>query len=485
MASDRTRVIAIFAAVGVIAGGAGFWFVKIYRPNQVRKDAQAEILAWETRWAQARDCLLGPSPGSSRTGEALAIREMSPDPWNRGSCTSLISKLNRGDAPDSGLPAVEHAWNDLDAAAAKAATAFATHVAESTTLEHDPLPEALDDLDTARAKLREAAELPPAAGKGKPLPAAQILELADGKEPLHELIVESVPSSQALVLFGKTDTHTVQVSLVPGKPPQIGRVGLGAVRALPDGAWGARATETGAQVGAFDVEGAMAQPTPVAMKGGPSVAAVGGTLQDGVVALGTDNQLELAHVTPAGVTAEPPIRGDSASLATDGDGTVAVMWTDKGATHAKLYAPGTPGQEVPIDPDAALPVCISSRRVMTAHATSSLLGCTPEGSLERAGGVPQAFVLCTKTCRKTQLPAGAPTASTTTIVDGKLVAIAEHGGVLGVWHEDGSKTFFALPTPAHPVMAHEWPAMATTDGKVIDVLARPGKGFAIVRIPAR
>ncbi len=96
MASDRTRVIAIFAAVGVIAGGAGFWFVKIYRPKQVRNDAQAEIVAWETRWAQARDCLLGPSPGSSKTGEALAIREMSPDPWNRGSCTALISKLNRG-----------------------------------------------------------------------------------------------------------------------------------------------------------------------------------------------------------------------------------------------------------------------------------------------------------------------------------------------------------------------------------------------------
>ena len=486
MASERTRVIAIFGAVAVIAGGAGFWFVKIYRPGQLRKDAQAEIAAWEQRFDQARECLLGPSPASSKTAEALAIREMSPDPWNRGGCVAPISHLNRGDAPDSGIPAVERAWSELDAAAAKAATAFATHVADSTTLEHDPLPAALDELDAARAKLREAASLPPAEVKGKPLQAAQILDVADGKEPVHELMVESVPSAHGLVLFGKTDTHTVQVSLSPGQPPKVGRIGLGYVRALPDLTWGARPTEAGIDVGAFDVEGAMAQPMPVALKGGPSIAAVGGTLQDGLVAFGTDSQLAIAHVAAGAVTADPPISGDTASLATDGDGAVAMMWTAKGTTHARLYRPGKPPElDVAIDPDAALPVCITAAGLKTAHAQSSLLGCTREGSLERTGGVPQGFQICTQTCRKVGLPTGAPTYSTTTIVGGKLVAIAEHDGVLGVWREDGSKLFYALPSPAKPVMAHEWPAMATTDGNVIDVLARPGKGFAVVRIPAK
>jgi hypothetical protein len=33
-------------------------------------------------------------------------------------------------------------------------------------------------------------------------------------------------------------------------------------------------------------------------------------------------------------------------------------------------------------------------------------------------------------------------------------------------------------------MAQEWPAMAMTDGKVIDILARGAKGFVVIRIPA-
>jgi hypothetical protein len=487
MASERTRVIAIFAAVGVIAGGAGLWFVKIYHPGQLRKDAQAEVLAWETRWGAARDCLLGASPGSAKTAEALAIRELSPDPWNRGGCTSPISKLSRGDAPDSGLPAVERAWADLDAAATKAATAFATHVADSTTLAHDPLPAALDDLDAARAKLRAAAELPPADVNGKPLPAAQLFALQDGNEPVESLAVEAVPSSRALVLFGKTATHTVQVSLFAGGIPKIGRVGLGAVRALPDGTWGARPTDAGIDVGAFDVEGAMAQPTPVALKGGPSIAAVGGTLLDGLVVFGTDRELELVHLRapPDALLPDLPITGDSASVATDADGSIAMMWTGKEGTHAHVYKPGGDGAEVPIDPDAAVPVCLSNGAIKTSHGGTQLLGCTSDGSLERAGGQPQKFVICTQTCRTAALPKGAPSFATTTLVDGKLVAIVEHGGVLAVWRETGEPAFYSLPSPAHPVLAHEWPAMAQTDGKVIDVLARGEKSFVIVRIPAR
>src|SRR5690242_4841460 len=97
MASERGRVIAIFLVVALIAGGAGFYFIKIYRPKQVKQDAQDEIVAWEARFKAARDCLLGPKPGSAKTSEALAIREMAPDPWDRGKCTPLISKLTRGE----------------------------------------------------------------------------------------------------------------------------------------------------------------------------------------------------------------------------------------------------------------------------------------------------------------------------------------------------------------------------------------------------
>ena len=110
MSSERGRIVGIFAAVALVAGGAGFYFFKVYQPQEQRAAAKDEVVAWEQRWKAARDCLLGPAPGSSKTSEALAIRELSPDPWNRGSCTPLISKLSRGDAPDTGLAPVERAW---------------------------------------------------------------------------------------------------------------------------------------------------------------------------------------------------------------------------------------------------------------------------------------------------------------------------------------------------------------------------------------
>src|SRR6185295_19382867 len=127
----------------VVVLGGSFYFFKIYRPKQVKHDAQAEIVAWETRWKAVLDCVLGPTPASSKTSEALAIREMAPDLWNGGHCTPLIGKLVRGEAPDTGLADVEAAWEALDHAATKAATAFATHVGSSTTLLQDPLPAAL------------------------------------------------------------------------------------------------------------------------------------------------------------------------------------------------------------------------------------------------------------------------------------------------------------------------------------------------------
>ncbi len=113
-----------------------------------------------------------------------------------------------------------------------------------------------------------------------------------------------------------------------------------------------------------------------------------------------------------------------------------------------------------------------------------LLGCTPEAALLRDRDQRKPFEICTDTCRVVKLPTGAPDFSATTVVAGKLVAIASHGGVLGVWREDGPPVFYGLPQVADPVLAHEWPAMAMTDGKVIDVIARGGNTFVVIRIPA-
>src|SRR4051812_36444425 len=158
--SERGRVALIFAVVGAAAAGGGYYFFKVYQPAQAKHAAQDEITAWESRWSAARACLMGPKPASSKTSEALAVREMLPDPWQRDTCTGLISKLTRGPAPDTGYADIEAAWADLDKAATKAAGAFATHIS-APVLDKDPLPGALDNLDAARLKLRASADLPP------------------------------------------------------------------------------------------------------------------------------------------------------------------------------------------------------------------------------------------------------------------------------------------------------------------------------------
>ena len=219
------RVVGIFAVVLLLAGGAGFYFFKIYRPAKDLEAAQGEIAGWEKRWGMARDCLLGKAPGSAKTSEALAIHEMSPDPWDRGRCTPLIGKLTRGEADDSGIPAVETAWNDLDKAAQKAAMAFATHVGSSTTVLADPLPAALDALDAARSNLRKSAKLPQTTQAGSALATAAILPLVDGKDPLTWLEVDAIPSAHGLALFGRTDARNVQVTLTTGGAPKVERIG--------------------------------------------------------------------------------------------------------------------------------------------------------------------------------------------------------------------------------------------------------------------
>jgi hypothetical protein len=502
MGSERTRVIAIFAAVLVIAGGAGFYFVKIYRPKQMLRDAQAEIADWEARWKAARACLLGPAPGSSKTSEALAVREMSPDPWNRGSCTSLMGKLVRGDAPQSGIDDVEHAWGDLEQAATHAATAFATHVAESTTRLDDPLPAALERLDDAYAKLRAAAKLPPAEQTGKPLPVAQVIPILDGSEPLLALEMRNLPTAHAMVEYGNTNSRLVQLTLVAGAAPKVGRGGPHELRGLPDNTWGAMAADNEVRIGAFDVEGGMAAPKTVPAKSPISILAVTGTLADGTVVYTEPTKLVVVHVKAGEPTAEPPIEYVGNEIlpdtsAADADGRIALSWLTKDQkTHAKIV-----GEEPILLPSgASTQPCLSRDRAWVTsldnligfgggklvheETAGDLIGCTQDGAILRLGGQPQKFLVCTDHCRSAQLPAGAPSFATTTLVGGKLVAIVEHSGVLAVWREGAAPTFYSMPEPAHPVQAHEWPAMALTDGKVIDILARGAKTFAIVRIPA-
>ena len=534
--SDRVRVVLIFAVVALIAGGAGFYFFAVYQPGQQLEAARTEIAGWEARYQDARRCLLGTSPGSTKTSEALAIREMAPDPWDRKSCTPLVSKLSRGIANDTGVEAVEAAWLDLDKAAQQAALAFATHVGSSTTVAEDPLPRALDDLDAARGRLRDAAKLPAAAQAGTPLAPAEIVALVDGKEPVTNLTIDAAPSAHGLVAFGRTDSHQVQVVLAPGGAPKVLRVGPGSIRAVPDTSWGAtpsrlvargtgkRQDSTGeVQVGAMDAEGAIASPTPLAVTasvpdegnafgavqiepgeevGSVMLAAVSGSLANGALVYGAYRTLGVAHVKDGALTAEPQTAIESAIAATDLDGRIALVWTAPDASsRARLLGPaGDETFELPAS--VAGSPCVTADRVwamakepevfafgggrplarLPVAEYSVVVGCTGDAAIVHGPG--RGVAICRDVCREVQLPSGAPENAAITSVGGKLRAIATHGGVLGVWSEGGPPVFYALPVAASPARARRWPVMALTDGKVIDVIARGAKHYVVIRIPA-
>jgi hypothetical protein len=542
--SERRRVVLIFAAVGAVAAGGGYYFVKVYQPAQAKKAAQDEIVAWEARWQQARDCLMGQKPASSKTSEALAIRELLPDPWRRETCTPLISKLTRGSAPDTGYAAVESAWADLDKAAGKAASAFAIHISAPVST-HDPLPSALDNLDGARAKLRAAAELPPSQGTGSPLPAATALAVADGKDPLTALDIEHAdrtlgptPSAHGFMTYGKTASHAVQVGLIAGAAPRVDRVGQATVRALPDSTWGAAAGSGAVQVGAIDVEGVMPAPAPLALPKAQdiAVAAAGGTLADGVVVYGSADQVVIAHARASAVTGDMPSRIMVAVTGQDGDGRVALVLTDTNREHhARIVKPG--GDEPDINLTKVLPVvpkgkrgpaliappCLAKDRAWVqlsggllmgfgggrAVAQHSIeqerpgrdprpipmmteddtyppaypMGCTADGAVFRLGDSPT-YVVCDDACGTFNIP-DAPEPSAVTTIGGKAVAIGLHGGVVGVWRQaGGAPTFYGLPEPMRLVQYHDWPLLALSDGKTIDVLAHGEHGYYVIRVPA-
>ena len=537
--TERGRVLLIFGIVAAVAGAGAFYFFGIYQPAQELEVAQEQVTAWEVRYQEARGCLLGKTPGSTKTSEALAIREMAPDPWDRKKCTPLVSKLSRGEMNDTGIEKVEASWAALDKAANKAALAYATHVGSSTTLETDPLPAALDALDKARLDLRAATKMAKDEQVGTALPPAQLVPITDGESPLTELRIDAIPSSRGLVVFGKTDNRLVQVVLEPGGKPRVGRIGPGAMRAVPDLTWGAtpgmlyvrgkgsKQDSAGeVKAGALDAEGAMATPqslelvvpiggTQQAMLfeqepleagdqfGAISLAAVVGTLADGAIVYGGYQTLAIARAKDNTVKADPSIKINVGTASMDVDGRAAVVWTTLDNAHkALLIKPG--GEEAFELPDsfAGAPCMTKDRiwvmatvpevfafgggkplaRVKTTPA-SGLQGCTADVAILRVRTRPEQLAVCADECRQVNMPTGAPVYSAVTVANGKLYAISSHAGVLGVWSEHKAPVFYALPAYAKPVHAHEWPAMALTDGKVIDVIARGDKTFTLIRIP--
>ncbi len=296
----------------------------------------------------------------------------------------------------------------------------------------------------SRAQLRRR-ELPPPTETGKPLPVAQILPLGDGDDPLTNLEMEGVPSAHGFIAFGKTASRLVQISLVTGAAPKIGRVGSGSVRAMPDSTWGASVGEGELRAGAFDTEGAIATPSTVKLAEIASIGAAIGTLADGEVVFGGSGMLVIGHSKAGVMTAEPAIAIDNGGAITDVDGRAVIAWTRVGpgtleradrrgpvidraiaGMHARLLRPGADGPVVDLPSPPTAPPCLTADRawilglgevmqvapdkpVVEREVKSTvLLGCTPEAALLRDRDQRKPFEICTDTCRVVAMPSGAP-----------------------------------------------------------------------------
>jgi len=497
--SDKARIIVIFGAIAALLGGGLYYFLRIYQPNLTRKAAQAEVLAWEARWAEARACLLGAKPASSSAREALAVRELSPDPWNRGTCSKLIGKLSRGVADDTGILKVEHAWMTVDRAAAKVATAFASHVdpfGDAPERRGDsPLPAALEELDSAQADLREAAGMdPPGAAAGSTLPVAQMITLKEGGQVVTNLDAWLLPSSGGVIGFGSTHDREVEMVLVAGAPPKLLPAPSGGVRALPDSTWGAAGLQNEVVVGPIDDKGAFGTMTNIPAGDVARVLFAVGTLADGLVAYGAGGTLGLLRASAGGIKGDAPHEVSRVIYALSPAGRALLAWnTVDGAMHGFFPKGGAETKAMELGSGWAAQACVTAThgwvgeepQFMSFDGTSAtphvlprheLLGCTDQAALLHKVAS-TSYAVCSDSCRVAELR-NTKSSSVATLANDKVVAVRARGDVLGLWSENAEPVFFTTPISISP-------RTAISDGKVVDVIGETSEGVVVARLPLR
>jgi hypothetical protein len=523
-AGKAVALVAVIIATLAVAGGA-YYLLAVRAPMQQRAKAQVEVERWEERLGAARACLLGDAAGSRGTREALAIRELSPDPWNRGTCTQLISRLSRGETEDTGMPAVEEAWRGLERAAGATGAAFLAHVdpmgEPAENRKPDALPLALEGLAAAHAQLRAAAGLPPppARAAAPPLPAIELVPLRDGDAPVTELASWTMPTMGGVVAFGSAGARELQITLVPGAPAAVRPVGNGILRTVPDAAWGAGGGPDQVMVGPLDEAGALA-PLPEAapdkrppsapdkrppdkraiqVEGRGRVFAVAGTAEDGLVVAGGESSLVLIRSQAGKLTAETPVAIEQLAFALDPAGRALVAYNDEdGKLHGFVARGAAPAKALELGESQAGGACLTAKRAWIAGETSDqivsfdtesgavtphtyerhdLLGCTAGAALLQQRNASH-FVVCADACRVAALQGMRPS-KIAALAGDEVVSIVVRDQVLGIWREQGPARYFATPAPLGSLH------FAISDGKVIDVVAQGKDGVVIARVPAR
>ena len=506
MSSERGRAIVIFAAVAVVAAAGGYYFFGVYRPKEMKSDARDEVAAWEQRWSAASACLLGAEPGSPKTSEALAIHELSPDPWDSGTCTALVAKLTRGDAANTGIAEVETAWRALDAAAAKAAQAFALRAERGASSQ---LASALDALDDARGHLREIVDLPPQKNHAAPLAAAQYLPLASGDgTPTDAVFIYALPSAAGMISPPFGDSHA-QIAIAVGQPPHVWVAPRGGSRATPDASWGAAIdVDHHLVAGALGSDGGMASPQQLGSAA--RVFAAAGTLADGAVIYddGTASSgldIAVARIGSGAIAHDPvaTVPAEDVIVIAEPSGRTLVMWAADHQFSARVFtgAAASPAWPLDLANPRGFNVCFSGDRAWLATGgkltaidaggvqaladdRETAIGCSRDGLIAQHDG--SAWSLCSGSgdnlgCSPLALARGVPSDAALTTLAGKPIAIALHGPVVAVWRGTDKPTFYSTPAGVPPAATPRVFA-AWTDGKVVDMLVGGRNGSGVLRV---
>jgi hypothetical protein len=505
--SDKSRIALIFGIPALLVIGGLYYYFKIHQPKQDRSKAADEILAWEARLGSVHRCLFGDKPASSRSAEALAVRELAPAEWDRVSCTKLIGKLSRGIAEDSGIMPVEHAWMSVDRAASRVANAFASHVdpggeAPAKRGKDSPLPAALDELDAARAALREAAGMePPPSAAPSALPAAEVIAVKHGSDRVATLTAWLIPSAGGAIAFGSIKGKgEVQLTLVPGAEPKVSKLPAGALRAVPDGSWGAAGLRQEVAIGTIDDKGAFAQMTSLPVEMGARVVIAVGSFTNGLVAYGASNKLVVARSQGAAFAADMLIDVGRLAFALDPSGRGLVAWSpmdedgglaDAGKLQGFIAKDGALPKIVDLGSGFAVQACLTPTKgwvggedqfisfddagaVPRVFPEHELLGCSTDGALLHRYGSTH-YAVCADQCRTADLTELRPT-SIAAIAGGKVHAIRTRDKIIGVWSEGKPPRFYTTEKSVTATLAYG-------SGKTIELLGETEDGVTIVRLP--
>lgn len=498
--SDRTKIAAIFGVAALALGGGLYYFFRVYQPKQERGKAAVEVEAWEQRVMDAQRCLLGDKPASARPGEALAVRELSPDPWDRSACTKLVGKLSRGLAEDTGLMTVEHAWMTVDRAAGKVATAFAMHVSPE---EESPskrgtsaLADALDELAKARAELRAAAGMGEATPLGPTaLPSLEIVPVKAGADRVSLLTGWLLPSAGGTIGYGRIKNQgEVQLTFQAGAAPKAQKLPAGALRAVPDGTWGAAGLSKEVAIGRIDERGAFTDMTSFPVTFGAKVVIASGAFDNGIVVYASSNAVTIARAQQGPFAAEKPFEVGRIAFAIDPGGRSLVAWTEMTGdeiVRGFIAADGAPVRVQGLGQgDLTTGACLTRThgwlrgydqlvafddKAATPHALPEheLLGCSADAALLHRFDSTH-YAVCSDACRGVDFP-GTRASAVAAVAGGKVVAFAARGHVLGVYAEGKPAVFYALEKPFTPTFAY-------ASGTGVDVVGEDADGIGIAHL---